>query len=107
MQPAQLEAHGVPGGAPELGPALGCGEAEPGPLQSVSHSLHTGQTAGPGSGSVPVQLGPGWGLSLLPSPRPPPGTGQSTGDALGGPSLGVRGCGSDFYFLRNILRIVP
>lgn len=88
MQPAQLEAHGVPGEAPELGPALGCGEAGPDPLQSRSRSRRTGQTVGPGSGSVPVQLGPGWGLSPLPSPRPPPCTGQPTAGARGAPLLG-------------------
>lgn len=89
MQSAQLEAHGVPDGAPGLGLVLGCGEAAPGPQKSVSHSLHIGQTAGPGSGSVPVRLGPGLGLSFLPSPRPPPHIGQSTDDVLGAPSLGL------------------
>lgn len=109
MQPAQLEARGVPDGAPGLGLVLGCGEAEPGPLQSVSHSLHIDQTAGPGSGSVLVGLGPGLGLSLLPSPRPPPHTGQPADDALGAPSLGLwaRGSGSDVYVLWDILKIVP
>jgi hypothetical protein len=89
VQPAQLEAHGVPDGAPGLGLVLGCGEAAPGPLQSVSRSLHIDQTTGPGSGSVPVQLGPGLGRSLLPSPRPPPHIGQSADDVLGAPSLGL------------------
>ena len=110
VQPGQLEVRGVPGGAPVLGLAPGCGEAAPGPLPSASRSPHIGQTAGPGSGSAPAQRGPGWGLSPLPSPRSPPHTGQLAGDSLGAPLLGgewVGGSGSGFYSPWNILRTVP
>lgn len=105
VEPDQLEGHGVPGEAPEPGLAPGCGEAVLSPLQSASHSPHTGQTAGPGNGSVLAQQDPGWGLSPLPSPRPPTHTGQPEDDSLGTPLLEwVRGSDSGSYSPWNILR---
>lgn len=91
VQPDQLEARGVPGEGPGLGLAPGCAGAAPGPLQSASRSPHTGQTAGPGSGSAPAQQRLGWGLSPLPSPRPPTHTGHTEDDSLGAPLLGGTG----------------
>lgn len=91
VQPDQLEARGVPGAAPGLGLAPGCGEALQGPLQLACHFPRTGRTTGPSNGSVPAQRGPSWGLSPLPSPRPHIYTGQLADDSLGAPLLGETG----------------
>lgn len=91
MQPDQLEARGVPGAAPGLGLAPGCGEALQDPLQSVCHFPRIGRTTGPSNGSAPAQQGPSWGLSPLPSPRPHIYTGQLADDSLGAPLLGETG----------------
>lgn len=108
VQAGQLEAHAVPGAAPELGLAPGCGEAWPGPLRSACHSPRTGRTAGPGNGSAPAQRGPGWGPTPRPSSRPHTHIGPPAGDWLGASSWG--GTGKRlwlFYSPRNILRTGP
>lgn len=96
VQAGQLEARAVPGAAPALGRAPGCGGAWPGHPRSACRSPRTGQTAGPGSGSAPAPQGPGWGPSPLPSSRPHTHTSQPAGDSSGAPWLG--GTGQRLWF---------